>query len=161
MIQMKVSIHYLRSPRGMRREQKKIVKEEMSALGAFWHREYLPLHFTAAAYTLYGAQQRSRAWNARKGHNLPMVGIRRGLERKATGRAEIRTTGRNTRVRMRNLRAINFSRANRARGIAYPDFDAELRAVAPAEPGRWARRIHDRTTERMNAVRTPETVSSH
>ena len=55
----------------------KALRTAFQAAAAFWHRRYLPFHFTPGGARVYGYERRSEAYNKRKlkikGHQNPLV----------------------------------------------------------------------------------------
>ncbi|HRU04326.1 MAG TPA: hypothetical protein P5137_00965 [Candidatus Brocadiia bacterium] len=118
------------------KDLKTAVRAALYQLGGHWHGDYLPLHFSEAAYGLYGAAQRTKRYVKRKrrqkGHNRPMVwsGV---MARQVLGSARMRVVGQRVGVVMRGVRALNLSSRPR-----YPDFKAEITAVTGDELRRFA-----------------------
>jgi len=68
------------TPKLMLRQLNDVARAVAAELGDYWHRNYLPKHFTHAGATEYGYAKRNRRYEMRKlkteGHTYPLVGPR-------------------------------------------------------------------------------------
>ncbi len=134
----------------MRQEWPQIKADAMSEMGEKWHSEYLPLHFSPFAATKYGYQDRSYSYRQRKrrvhGHDTPLV-YSGTLKHDVMAWAEVRTSADETSVIMRS-NVLNLV-GRRQSDPSYPDIKAELTAVAPEEPDRFAQWVDQRATQKL------------
>jgi len=156
MIQISTMIKYTGPPDAVKRQLAVAMREGLSRMGEAWHKRFLPLHFETLAYTRYGStyKRRSAKYERRKRNKRPMdfSGEMRG---ELIGRAEIRATGKRVKIGL-SARALNFaSPGNVARG--YPDFRAELQAVAGSEEKTLTRELDQYVTRQLNRNRTKKT----
>ena len=151
-------IVYKGSPEATRKALGEAVREALADIGRYWHGEILPKHFLSSATARYGYKRRGGRYTKRKrkkfGHRRPMVYTGR-MQRDLRGRAEIRSSTRSARVKMRTARALNFS--GRAKRGDYPDMKAEVTETTAAERLTLAKRVDVGVTHRLNAVKTRST----
>lgn len=156
MIKIRTTLQY----RGLNAEPtkgfKEVVAGELTAAGEHWARKYLPSHFERTAYTRYpGAYQRRTAKyekSALKRGKGPMVysGIMRS---QVLSSQEIRATDKRMTVTMRGVRALNLAgKISGRRMCPYPDFRAELTAIAPSEMNDLARVLDRGVTRRLDLL---------
>lgn len=155
MIKFRTTITYIAPADVCRRKTRETVRDELADLGDHWYRKYLPLHLTRSAYSLYPAYtRRSRAYERRKGNELPQVqtGKHRAL---VLGGAQITATlAGKVRVRFQGARATNLWGFGKKH-----NFTAELTATNTAEANRFARRTDDGLVRRYQKIRETRKVS--
>ncbi len=70
-----------------KRAHGRVMRAGWAAIGAYWHKEYLPKHFEAGAFQRYGYQPRSNKWRRRK------VGLARAGKVIKGGQVDLVATG--------------------------------------------------------------------
>ncbi len=115
---------------GMKKsELNAILKTGFAKQGEYWHKNFRKRHFSNMAYSEYGYQKRTSAYNRRKqrafGHNLPLVFT--GQSRDLSQSRNIRATKNYCLVTM-PVRAFNFKRTPQS-----PDLQKEFRTVSQSE----------------------------
>lgn len=83
-----------------------IISAVYAAIGATWHQEMRPRHFTNAAYAMYGYRSRSAKYNKGKKVKLPLVYSGQG--RASTSASRIVGTRNGAKVIMPAARVFNF-----------------------------------------------------
>ncbi|OQB96826.1 MAG: hypothetical protein BWX86_00538 [Verrucomicrobia bacterium ADurb.Bin122] len=151
MIAIRTTLRYVGDAAASPGDMERAAVQALEDLGAKWHGDYLPLHFEPSAFNRYGFQARSARYTKRKvaryGTSRPMVWTGQ-LERAATSSAAVAATSAGVAVRFSSgARALNFSSRRN-----YPDLRAELTAVAPEEPERFARYLDARVRERLTDI---------
>lgn len=131
------------TPRIMRREWNTIHRDAARSAGAYWHREFRPLHFTRAAFRLYSYQPRTwrySKWKLRvAGHTNPLVGPRRrnapgGASQRASEIQDIRATAVGGQMGTAKVRIVMHTPVLNLRANSNaPDMRKELTTVAPSE----------------------------
>ena len=160
MIEYRMRFTYEGSARGLKRAQKRALKEEWGELLLYWHARYLPFHFQERAYHRYAGDYtfRTARWNRRKGHSKPMVGPYRAkgatpaggyFMRQVTGQITVRRRRNGARgVMTGDTRILNIHG-----GRGTHDFRREITATSPKEEAALARRLDVHTTRRMKRDR--------
>lgn len=73
---LKASLWMDQPPEMSARQWRKITKAALTEMGAKWHKEYLPRHFTRNAPAMYGHQKRSEGYLKRKRRAASKAGVR-------------------------------------------------------------------------------------
>lgn len=149
-------IQYKRQPRGLMKAFRPILKEELKFLVKFWHRTFMPQHFTLRGKVLYGYQPRTAKYERRKarlhGHRKPLVFTGQS-ERQA--RQFVRVTGTSKKATATMKMPKHFYRYHKDTQVNKED---ELTRTNPRELDAQAKLLKKRTARRMNQIRTPQTV---
>lgn len=155
-MRLTAKLEYRGSPEALKKELRPAAERGLREIGEFWHQEYLPLHFRSFARHRYNYEKRSPSYNQQKsriwGHRLPLVWSGT-MREELLGMAEIRANSKRVKIKL-DANALRFSRrAN------YPDMRAEVAAIAPEEPQRFAELLDENVTQQLNEVDDREVVS--
>lgn len=149
-------ITYVGSPEATAKELKKSVKEELIKIIEFWHKKYLPRHFTTAGGRDYKYQPRSKKYMIRKArrfhHQLPLV-YTGDLKRMLSRTIKITTTSKGAKGSLMGPQYLYAYRKD----YNQPDKAAEVTVTLPKEVNIFAKLLDRKITRRLNKVTKKET----
>lgn len=143
------------SPRGMAKQFRSMVKEEMEKLIEEWHSDTLPKHFEKGAGRRYKYSPRSVKYLRYKQKKRPMAGP---LEFSGKSRRRLERSIRITATKKRASGAMQAPRYFWMRPPGHPKKGEELVAVTKKETLIMAKLLNERVTKRLNAVKDKEVV---
>jgi len=137
-------------PDVMVKEIRAQAKEVLKSLAKYWHRRYLPKHFTTAGAAEYRYKPRSRKYEIRKiktaGHKRPLE-FTGTLRKMVTGRrAEPTGTAKAVSLRIKVPRYTYFKRSGQ------PDKVEELLAMSQSEIDHGQTLIREHIDKRLSAL---------
>lgn len=147
------------------KEWRGILKEAWAVVGEYWHKQFLPKHFTIAGAHEYGYQKRTKKYERqkarKKGHHRPIVWSGE-TERQAKRWRDVRISSKGARVVLRGLpRHIwmaGWGKKVRSQGASAlranrPNLPQELMTVSDAEARELAEVLDKELGDRANADR--------
>ncbi len=143
------------SPKGMAKQFRSIVKEELQKLVENWHENVAPKHFEPAARRRYKYSPRSRRYLQTKLKKRPMAGP---LEFSGESKRKLLQSIRITGSAKKASGAMDAPRYFWMRPPGHPKKGEELVAVTKEEALAKANLLNERVTKRLNALKDKEVI---